>query len=274
MRHAGEGAARSPPLEGIPRILSGERTLDRAQAERVPRARVIKGHMSPRTWLRNPLVLAAAATAVLTAALWLAWRETPLGEMITTQGAIEWVLSLSSRWWTPIVLILLFVPAGITMFPRQLITIAAVIAYGPWKGFLISMAGCELASLMGYYPGLLLRPETVERLAGRRMGRIKRALRTQGLAAVSTMRLLPLGPFIVGSLVAGALRIRVWELVAGTFIGMAPGLAVTTLVGDQIAAGFAGDRQVNRWLLTATALAFVALMALSRIWMKRLTEEA
>jgi phospholipase D1/2 len=230
--------------------------------------------MTTPTWLRNPLVLATAGTAVLTLVLWLAWRETSLSEIVTAEGTIRWVQSFSSRWWAPVVLILLFVPAGITMFPRQLITIAAVIAYGPWKGFLISMAGCELASLMGYYPGLLLRPETVDRLAGRRVERIKRALRNQGLAAVSTMRLLPLGPFIVGSLVAGALRIRVWQLVAGTFIGMAPGLVVTTLVGDQIAAGFAQDREVNRWLIAVTAVAFIALAFASRAWMRRITEEA
>ena len=42
------------------------------------------------------------------------------------------------------------------MFPRPLITLFAVIAFGPWLGFVYSMTGILLAALVTYYVGVKL----------------------------------------------------------------------------------------------------------------------
>ena len=52
------------------------------------------------------------------------------------------------------------------MFPRPLITLAAVVAFGPWLGFLYALIGILVAAAVAYYAGRLRR-DTVRRLAGR-----------------------------------------------------------------------------------------------------------
>jgi len=59
-------------------------------------------------------------------------------------------------------------------------------------------------------------------------------------------------------------------VLAGTFIGMAPGLIGTTLVGEQVANGLASGGHVNRWILWGSVLAIVALIALTKVWYQRL----
>ena len=219
---------------------------------------------------RNPLFRFTLWTTVATAVLTAIWAWTPLRDLVTLESTAQWVESISSRWWTPALLILLFVPASLLMFPRQLITLAAVIVYGPWKGFAIAMGGVLLATVLEYYAGRLAARERVERWAGKGLERLTGMLREKGIAAVTAIRLLPLGPFAVVNAVAGALHVRVRDLVIGTFLGMLPGMVATTIVGDQLAAGITADRTMNRWILGVAIVGLLLVMVLSWAWYKRL----
>jgi phospholipase D1/2 len=221
----------------------------------------------------NPLfqftVVATGIMAVLTAV----WAWTPLRDLVTLQGTARWVESVSARWWTPLLLVVLFVPASLLPLPRQLVTLAAVIVYGPWKGFAIAMAGAELATVVQYYAGRLAAPGRVEAWAGPGVERLKQMLRARGIAAVTAVRLLPLGPFAVQNALAGALRVRLRDLLIGTFLGFLPGMIATTIVGYQLAAGITEDRTMNRWVLGGAVLGLVIVSALSWSWYKRLARE-
>ena len=227
-----------------------------------------------RELLRNPLVIATLASLVLALVLTLLWTATPLREQLTPENASEWITSVSSRWWTPWLLIFLFVLSGIIVFPRPLLTIAAVVAWGPWKGFALSMVGVELATFAGYYVGYRCPRGKVEEWAGPTLARMAPLLHRNGLATMTLLRLLPIGPHVLGSVAAGALRIKAWQVAAGTFIGMAPGLIGTTLVADQLAAGITSGRHMNHWILWGSALAVAVLLVISRIWYRRLSAEA
>ena len=221
----------------------------------------------------NPLFRFTVLTLILTGVLTALWAWTPLGDLITLESTAQWVESISSRWWTPVLLVVLFVPASLLMFPRQLITLAAVIVYGPWKGFAIAMAGVELATVLEYYAGRLAAREKVEKWAGEGLQKVNRLLRERGLAAVSALRLLPLGPFAVVNAVAGALHVRLRDIVIGTFLGMLPGMIATTLVGDQLAAGLDADRAMNRWVIGGAIVGLLLVTFLSWAWYRRLTRE-
>src|SRR5688572_33431380 len=68
------------------------------------------------------------------AALSAVWRYTPLREFLTPERVFDWAQTFGSKWWAPIAVILAYTPACFTMFPRPLITLFAVIAFGPWLG--------------------------------------------------------------------------------------------------------------------------------------------
>ena len=134
----------------------------------------------------------------------------------------------------------LFTPACLVMFPRPLITLAAVIAFGPWLGFAYSLAGIVVSSVVTYYIGRRMRRDTVRRLAGEKLDRMAEVLKKHGLLAMTLLRLVPLAPFAIESIVAGAIHMRVWHVALGTAIGLIPGTLATTIFGDQIETALSG----------------------------------
>jgi uncharacterized membrane protein YdjX (TVP38/TMEM64 family) len=150
-----------------------------------------------------------------------------------------------SRWWAPLLLMASYTPACLVMFPRPLITLAAVIAFGPWLGFLYALIGIVLSSIVTYYIGRRMRRDTVRRIAGPKLDRMIQVLKKYGLLAMTLLRLVPLAPFAVESIVAGAIHMRLWHVALGTAIGTGDvnwwlvGLAVGFLAGGILA--------VKRW---------------------------
>jgi phospholipase D1/2 len=224
-----------------------------------------------RELLRNPLVIATLASLALALLLTAVWTLTPLRDRLTPENASDWITSVASRWWTPWLLLFLFVLSGIIVFPRPLLTIAAVVAWGPWKGFALSMIGVEMATFAGYYAGYLCPRGKVEEWAGPTLARMAPLLHRNGLATMTLLRLLPIGPHVLGSVAAGALRIKRWHVLVGTFAGMAPGLIGTTLVADQLAAGIMSGRHMNHWILWGSVLGVAVLLVASRAWYRRLS---
>src|SRR6185503_5801571 len=63
-------------------------------------------------------------------------------------------LALTCRY-TPLAVVLSYTPATLLMFPRWLITLAAVAIFGPWAAFAYAELGIVLAALCGYVLGKL-----------------------------------------------------------------------------------------------------------------------
>jgi uncharacterized membrane protein YdjX (TVP38/TMEM64 family) len=98
---------------------------------------------------------------------------------------------------------------------------------------------------------------------GPRLNRVRRKIARQGVLAIATIRLVPLAPFTVVNLVAGASALRPFDFIAGTALGMLPGLVVLSILGQQIvrilAHPSAGDLAllggaVAAWILVSVGL--------------------
>jgi phosphatidylserine/phosphatidylglycerophosphate/cardiolipin synthase-like enzyme/membrane protein DedA with SNARE-associated domain len=190
-----------------------------------------------------------AGIVLAIAALMALWRFTPLKEAATPEAAIAWAKTFGRQPWAPWVLMAAYTPACLVMFPRPLITLASVIAFGPWLGFLYSLTGICCSSAATWWMGRHMRRDTVRRLAGKRLDRMAEVLKKHGLLAMTLLRLVPLAPFAVESIVAGAIRMRLWHVVVGTAIGLLPGTLTTTVFGDAIETAVTGSGQVNWWLV-------------------------
>jgi phospholipase D1/2 len=206
--------------------------------------------------------------AALLLAFTLAWRYTPLADMITADSVTQWAHYFSNQWWAPLVILAAYTPATVVMFPRPLITLAAVVAFGPVLGFIYALTGIVLASLAVYAVGRALDRDRVRRIAGEKLNRLSLALKERGLLAMIAVRIVPVAPFIVSSLVAGAIRIKLWHYVLGTVIGMLPGVLAATIFGEQFEAALRGE--VNYWVVGGV-LAVLAGGALAvRRWLVRI----
>ena len=205
--------------------------------------------------------------AVVITCLTALWRFTPLAEIVTPQKAIAWARVFGDQPWAPFAIILAYTPACFILFPRPLITLAAVIAFGPWRGFFCAMTGILIATGVTYIVGAYMRRDTVRRLAGRRLDRMIEVMRKQGLLAIALLRLVPIAPFAVEGIVAGAVRLKLWHVLGGTALGMLPGALATTVFGNELESAF-NNGGVNWWLVAAIGAALIGGSFAVRRWFK------
>jgi uncharacterized membrane protein YdjX (TVP38/TMEM64 family) len=203
---------------------------------------------------------------LVTAALAAAWRYTPLSEYLTGQRINGWARAMRQTAWAPVLMIIAYTPAAFVMFPRPVLTLLTVIAFGPWLGFVYGMAGILVAALATYYVGRLLPERTVQRLAGDKLDDVIKALRRNGLMAMLAVRVIPVAPFAVEGLIAGAVPIKVWQYTLGTFLGMLPGVLATSVFGSQISAALEDPSTINWWIVAAVIAAMIALIWFVRRW--------
>jgi uncharacterized membrane protein YdjX (TVP38/TMEM64 family) len=215
--------------------------------------------------------LAYVLGGLLVAAIVLAlvWTHTPLADMVTRDNAVALADRFSDFWWAPLLVVAAYTPASLTMFPRWIITMTAVIAFGPWKGFIYGMIGVLVAAIATFLPGRFVGKDRVRRYAGPRLKRIAEFMEQRGLIAVTAVRLVPIAPFPVVNLAMGALRVRLGHFALGTLIGMLPGMLAATVLSDQLAAALEEPAGVNRWLIAAAILALAMLAFIGQRLLRR-----
>lgn len=215
---------------------------------------------------RSPAWGKLLAIVVVIAALAAAWRYTPLSEFITAERITGWARAMRGWSWAPLVVMFLYTPAAFVMFPRPVLTLLTVIAFGPWLGFAYGMAGIIGSALATYYVGRLLPEKTVQRLAGDKLEDVVKALRRHGLMAMLAVRIIPVAPFAVEGIVAGTVPIKVWEYTLGTFLGMLPGVLATSVFGAQLASALEDPSTINWWIVGAVVVAMLALTWYVKRW--------
>jgi uncharacterized membrane protein YdjX (TVP38/TMEM64 family) len=211
--------------------------------------------------------------AIVLVLLALAWRYTPLAELITAERIRSWAEAAGGRAWSPLVVIAAYSPAVFLMFPRPLITLFAVIAYGPWLGFATAMCGDVVAAISTYFAGRALPPNTVRRIGGEKAAETSKVLRTHGVLPSFAASIAPIAPFIVVGMAAGAAHVKLWQYLLGNALGMAPGTLASTVFADQVAGALEDPSSMNFWLIGGVAVAFVVLMVIVRRWFARVREK-
>lgn len=218
---------------------------------------------SRRRWLT------VLGVVLLSVGLTAAWRYTPLAQLFTPQRAVAWAREFGNRPWAPLIVLFAYTPGCWIMFPRPLITLFAVIAFGAWLGFAYALLGLVIAAVVTYFAGYALDPRRVVRLMGPKLVGITEVLRRRGLLAMTAMRLVPLAPFVVEGLAAGALRIKLWHFAAGSLIGMTPGTLAATVFADQVEALLDPGSSINWPLIGAMAALLAGATWFVRRWFAR-----
>lgn len=180
-------------------------------------------------------VLVIAGTVLLLASLAAAWRWTPLRSWLDLESLIGIAIALKEAPFTPAAVIGAYVLAGLLVIPVTALVAVTGVVFGPLAGALYSLAGALLSAAVTYAIGRRLGRDSVRRLAGARLNRISERLARRGLLAMIIVRMLPLAPFTVVNVVAGASHIGARDFMIGTAIGMTPGIIATVVFVDRIA---------------------------------------
>jgi phosphatidylserine/phosphatidylglycerophosphate/cardiolipin synthase-like enzyme/uncharacterized membrane protein YdjX (TVP38/TMEM64 family) len=280
---AAEIAARGSIGAAIDALGSAKRALRRLEVEAVSDAVVnlaslvdpeqpvalekLEAEFGPRAAKRRNLWGRVAAAAALLVALAALWRFTPLASLVTADRITGWADRFAHNPWAAAIVVSAYTPAAVTLFPRPLITLFGVIAFGPWLGFTYAMCGILLAALLSYLAGLRLDRGTVRRLTGPKLNHMIEQLRQRGLVAMTALRLVPLAPFVVEGVVAGAIRMSLRDFMLGTAIGILPGTLAATVFGHQLEAALRDPRHINLWLITLVVVVFVVATLAVRRWL-------
>ena len=206
-----------------------------------------------------------AALVLLAMLLAAAWRWTPLSEWVDPGTAMERIAGLRGSWAAPLAVSLIYVVAGFLMFPVTVLIVATGLAFGAAYGFAYALLGAELSALATYAAGHYLGHGAVDRLSGQAVARASRFLGRQGLLAIVTLRIVPVAPFTVVNLVAGASHIRLRDFALGTFLGMLPGTIALVVLSDRVMAAIRSPDLVG----VVVAIAVVLLVALGAWGLRR-----
>jgi phospholipase D1/2 len=222
----------------------------------------------PRT--KRPVIrVALAATAVM--ALALAWHFTPLARFAEPETVRSSLAAFTQNPWAPMLVVGTFLAAGFVAFPVTILIAATAAAFGPWPGLAYAGVGVLVSAVTTYAVGARLGKEALRNVLGPRLNRVRRKIAHQGVIAVATIRLVPVAPFTVVNLVAGASAIRPFDYVAGTALGMLPGLVVLSVLGHQIVQIMTHPTPVSVALLLAAVAAWIAVsiglqILVSKLW--------
>lgn len=224
-----------PPPEEIaswlpdPQLLDPERPIDPAKLtdelvpleERAPAERRI---------------LVAAGTLLLLLGLAAAWRWTSLGELLDIDTLTRQIAAFRDLPAAPVLALGAFVLGGLLVIPVTLLVVASALAFGPLLGFVYSLVGAVASAVVLYGLGRWLGRDAVRRFAGSRLNRLSRRLAQRGILTMIFVRVVPVAPFSVVNLVAGASHIGFRDYVLGTVLGMSPGIALIAVFIDRIGA--------------------------------------
>ena len=237
--------------------------LEKIVAKVAPEAMATKGFAIRKVlYVLGGIVAAAVILALL-------WTHTPLADWVTRDNAMRLAEWFADHWWAPLLVVLAYTPASFIMFPRWIITMTAVLAFGPWHGLVYAYIGVVLAGIATFLPGRLVERDTIRRVAGRKLKPVTQFMERKGLIAVTLVRLVPLAPFPIVNLVMGAMRVKLWHFIVGTFLGMLPGMLAATVLSDQLAAALEDPTRVNFWVIAGAVLVLIAFAFFGQRYMRR-----
>ena len=211
-----------------------------------------------QTILRKALVRLALIIVTLLG-LAVLWRWGPLSDFADVGALDAWSQALRSDWMASLAMIAAFVVGGLLMFPVLILIGATGLIFGPFVGMLIAGVGALLSAIVGYGLGVIVGRKTLERMSGGRLHRLSWQLARRGLLSMSLIRLLPLAPFTLINLAAGASHIKFRDFVLGTMLGMAPGMAAIVLFSGQLGEVLRSPDLYNVGALTALLLIIVSV---------------
>lgn len=207
-------------------------------------------------------LLAVLVIGIVVAGVWLA---TPLRQYLTVEDFVEAADALEHMRFAPLIVLGVYVFGTFLFVPLTLTVAATGAVFGAWPGLAYAFVGTMSAAAASYGVGALLGGRKLRRLAGPRVDDLSRKVARRGVRAVLAVRLVPIAPFIVVNLVAGASAIRLRDYLIGTAMGVTPGILIKVVFVDQFAQAAEASDETS--MIRTAVLGVLALLAAG--WLAR-----
>jgi uncharacterized membrane protein YdjX (TVP38/TMEM64 family) len=200
-------------------------------------------------------VLVAAAALATAVATWL-WMPVDLWSSGALQDHLQ---RIAHHPLAPLGVVAIYLVSGLIAVPISLLIAATLVVFGLAHGIPLAVLGALASAVLTFGIGRILGELTVRRLFGERFEAVRRRLERCDLMTVALVRLLPIAPFSLINVAAGAAGVPWLAFVGGTLIGLAPGLvALAFITGGLAAEGAAAAISFGAGLILLVAVAVVA----------------
>jgi uncharacterized membrane protein YdjX (TVP38/TMEM64 family) len=216
---------------------------------------MLGGAVRPR---RASTVIKAGAAALAVLLLALAWHYTPIAALADPKTARAALQFVAQSWWSPIAVIAIFLAGGLVLFPLTVLIAATAAAFGPLLGLVYAGTGALASAMLTYLIGALGK-RSLRDMLGPRLNRLRERVKRKGVLAVAAIRMVPIAPFSLVNVAAGASDIRFVDFMLGTAIGLAPGLIVMTMLGHELSQLVAHPSFTQLALLFGAVVAWIAV---------------
>ena len=130
----------------------------------------------------------------------------------------------------------LYIVATVAALPASLLTIAAGLLYGPYRGGILVLASSVIGAVSAFVLARSwLRPWVEQRYGGGKAFRsIAAKTETHGAKLVFLLRLSPVVPFSILNYILGLTNVSLRNYALASAIGMVPGILLYTHVGSSL----------------------------------------
>jgi phosphatidylserine/phosphatidylglycerophosphate/cardiolipin synthase-like enzyme/uncharacterized membrane protein YdjX (TVP38/TMEM64 family) len=204
--------------------------------------------------------------AIALVALVLAWRYTPLSEWADPEALARRLDAMRGNWWLYPLVVAGYVVGGLLLFPLTVMVAVTGMVLGPWSGFLCAIAGSLASGWVGLRIGAWTGGRMFEAFATRAYRLVSRILQNHGVLTVAAMRMVPIAPYTVVNVAMGAAGLQTGAFLAGTMIGLLPGIFVLTMLGDRLRIAWSDPEPQNLfWFILAIAVWLGVVYVLQRL---------
>lgn len=222
----------------------------------------------PRGRAGRIVLLGGALFVVLLLAA--AWKLTPLGT-VANRHALAAFLVEWQGWSAAPLVIAMFVVGGLVAFPVALLMLATAAAVEPAIGFPSALCGILASAALLFAIGRRFGEQALRNIAGQRFQRVQDMLQGNGVLAVALVRMIPILPFSLVNLAAGALRIRLTDFLLGTLLGLTPGLIAIFALGATLSKLLREPSAANIMLAILAAAVWLMLVVFSQYAIRRMS---
>jgi uncharacterized membrane protein YdjX (TVP38/TMEM64 family) len=206
-----------------------------------------------------PGLVRLAVMLLCLAAIACVWRWTFLLSSVDYASLVSWTAALTDSPLAPLWMAAFFTLGTFILMPVTLLIIATGAAFGPTLGFSYALWGASVSALASYGLGRLAGKDNVRWLAGPRLSRVQRQISRHGFLSMLFARVIPIAPFVLVNLVAGAVQIRLRDFFLGTVLGMSPGIFAIVVLENQLQRALRDPAIGNIALLVGLAIFFAFL---------------
>lgn len=180
--------------------------------------------MDPKANRRRAVIKAAVLVLFIITTI-VVVRFTPMREYLTAER-FHLLLETAGSW-APLAYVFIYATGVCLFLPGTLLAALGAAIFGPYSGLVYVWLGAMIGSSMAFFIGRHLGREFVASLIGDRLKKYDDAIERNGFATVLYLRLIYF-PFTPMNFGMGLTKVRFWDYLSGTALGIIVGTFIFT----------------------------------------------